>query len=333
MAKLVEKRSEILFIYDVTDANPNGDPVEENKPRIDEETGHNIVTDVRLKRTVRDWLHDYKDKEIFVREIRDENGFLQDAKMRAEDFLLDKDGKKINKDSLKTVQEMEQIVYDNVIKHCIDVRLFGATIPVELKKGKKTYGGSVTLTGPVQFKLGRSLHRVEMTYIKGTGAFASQPGKEQFTFREEYILPYSLIAFSGILNENTAAATKLTEEDLNFLMEGLWRGTKGLISRSKVGQMPRLLLQVIYKEKDYHIGELDRRIKLISTKRDEEIRDVSDLKIDVTDLAKALEANKGRIEKVRYLKDDRLVLTKNEQPLEKVEDLAQGITFEQFKFS
>ena len=63
------KRSEIIFIYDVNDGNPNGDPLDENKPRIDEETGINIVTDVRLKRTIRDYLHNFKGLEIFVREI------------------------------------------------------------------------------------------------------------------------------------------------------------------------------------------------------------------------------------------------------------------------
>ena len=328
MSELIKSRSEILFIYDVTDANPNGDPVDENKPRIDEERGHNIVTDVRLKRTVRDWLHDFKDQEIFVREIRDENGFLQDAKMRAEDFLLDEKGQKIEKGSFSTVQEMEQIVYDNVIKHCIDARLFGATIPVELKKDKK---GSVTLTGPVQFKLGRSLHRVEMTYIKGTGAFASKPHKEQFTWREEYILPYSLIAFYGVVNENAAKTTKLTDSDLELFIEGLWNGTKNLISRSKVGQMPRLLLQVVYKEQNYHIGELDRRMKLISDKRDEEIRDIAEVRLDVTDLTKALESHKDKIQKIRYLKDERLTLVK-EGKKTGVKEIVPGIQYEQLRF-
>jgi CRISPR-associated protein Csh2 len=64
MNKVVDNRSEILFLYDVTDANPNGDPMDENRPRIDEETGVNIVTDVRLKRTIRDYLRDYRGKHI-----------------------------------------------------------------------------------------------------------------------------------------------------------------------------------------------------------------------------------------------------------------------------
>ena len=67
MSEIVSNRSEILFLYDVKDINPNGDPLDENKPRIDEETMQNLVTDVRLKRTVRDYLHDFLDQEIFIR--------------------------------------------------------------------------------------------------------------------------------------------------------------------------------------------------------------------------------------------------------------------------
>ena len=67
---VITNRSELLFLYDVTDSNPNGDPIDENKPRIDEETGINFVTDVRLKRTIRDYLHDYKGQEIFILELQ-----------------------------------------------------------------------------------------------------------------------------------------------------------------------------------------------------------------------------------------------------------------------
>lgn len=81
-------RSEILFLYDTTWSNPNGDPVDENKPRIDKETSKNIVTDVRLKRTIRDYLYEHKQMEIFVREIKNDQGNIQDAKQRAEDFLV-----------------------------------------------------------------------------------------------------------------------------------------------------------------------------------------------------------------------------------------------------
>ena len=111
-------KSELLFLYDVKDANPNGDPLDENKPRIDEETGQNIVTDVRLKRTIRDYLINYKGfngenenkDDIFVRKIPDKEGNIQDGKKRGVEF----DGHK-----------------ETVLERCIDVRLFGCTIPLE----------------------------------------------------------------------------------------------------------------------------------------------------------------------------------------------------------
>ncbi|MCM8901267.1 type I-B CRISPR-associated protein Cas7/Csh2 [Caldicoprobacter algeriensis] len=276
----IKNRSEILFLYDVTDANPNGDPVDENKPRIDEETGVNIVTDVRLKRTVRDYLHYYKGLDVFVLEIRDSNGNLKTKEERIADF-------KDNAD---------------IVKKCIDVRLFGATIAVKDK--------TMTLTGPVQFKFGRSLHRVNMMYIKGTTVMPSQQDKKQGTFTEKYILPYSLIAFYGIVNENAAASQgiDLTEQDVMYLLEGLWNGTKNLISTSKAGQMPRLLLQVVHKEKNFHLGELDKRVKFVSDKNDEEIRDIKDGKLDITELVNALKNHKDTIEKINYKVNERVIL-------------------------
>ena len=174
-------RSELLFCYDITNGNPNGDPLDDNKPRIDEEGEINIVTDVRLKRTIRDYLADYKDKEIFVQEIVDDEGIVQDAKTRLNDYY--------NKeyDSLSEFN-------NDLLSQCIDIRLFGATIPSEIKINKKKVS-SIVFTGPVQFRMGKSLNKVELNHIKGTGAFASTTGKTQKTFREEYLLPYSFDPF------------------------------------------------------------------------------------------------------------------------------------------
>ncbi|NMC77479.1 MAG: type I CRISPR-associated protein Cas7, partial [Candidatus Methanofastidiosa archaeon] len=130
MSETIKKRSELIFLYDVKDINPNGDPADENKPRMDEETRINIVTDVRLKRTIRDYLHNFKGKEIFVRKISDESGNIQDAKARGKDF---------------------QNNPETIIKECIDVRLFGGTIPIATGKSKDS---SIIYTGPVQFKMG-----------------------------------------------------------------------------------------------------------------------------------------------------------------------------------
>jgi CRISPR-associated protein Csh2 len=264
----------------------------------DEELGINIVTDVRLKRTIRDYLHDFKKQEILVREIEYEVGKIQDAKLRAEDFLK-KDGNKIDKKEVKTLAEMKNLILENILKECIDVRLFGGTIPIEKSTDEKS---AITLTGPVQFRMGRSLHKVEVIHIKGTGAFASQAGKEQKTFRDEYVLPYSLICFYGIINENASKYSHLTEEDVDLLLEGIWNGTKNLISRSKIGQMPRLLLRVIYKEDNYHIGDLDKKIhvKYAEGMSDEKVRSINDFKIDITELWESIDENRNRILKLEF---------------------------------
>ena len=279
MSNIVANRSEILFLYDIRDGNPNGDPLDENKPRIDEETSTNLVTDVRLKRTIRDYLHNFKGKEIFVREIiyNEAEKFIQDGKRRAKNF--DENAERI-------------------LNECIDVRLFGGVIPLTKD--------SITYTGPVQFKMGRSLHRVVMKHIKGTGAFASKDNSKQATFREEDILPYSLILFYGLINENAAKYTKLTEEDIPLLLDGIWNGTKSLISRSKVGQNPRLLIKINYSKENYHIGDIDRMVRLVSEIPDETIRDIGDVQLDITPLINKLQEKVESIKDVELMVDDRV---------------------------
>lgn len=306
---IVNNRSEIVFLYDIKDANPNGDPMDENKPRIDEETGINIVTDVRLKRTIRDYLNNFKNQMIFVKEIEYEPGKIQDAKMRAEDFLTE-NGKRLDKKKL-SFDQMKKIVTRNIFKECIDLRLFGATVPIEKSPKEKS---ALTFTGPVQFRFGRSLHKVEIVHIKGTGAFASERGKEQKTFREEYILPYSLISFYGIINENIAKTTSLSESDVDLLLDGIWNGTKNLISRSKIGQVSRFLLRVIYKEKNYHIGDLDKKIALNSEKNDLQIRDILEVRLDISKLLETLNTHREKIEKIEYeVQHDVVFLVKSKE--------------------
>jgi len=294
MSNIINKKSELLFCYDVTDANPNGDPSDSNKPRIDEETKINIVTDVRFKRTIRDYLYEYEGynnykngKDIFIREIvyDEENQYIQDAKKRAADFK--------NK-------------WEQIIQTCIDIRLFGGVIPLEKD--------SITFTGPVQFRMGRSLHPVELVHIKGTGAFASKEGTKQKTFRDEYILPYSFIVFYGIINEKAAQHTKLTEDDVNLMLKAMWNGTKTLISRSKFGQMPRLLIKIDYKvdANSFFIGDLDKKVKITGAENLFKIRKISDFKLDISDLIKAISQYKDKIESVSYLID------KDLETLEKV---------------
>jgi CRISPR-associated protein Csh2 len=267
-----------------------------------------------------------KDQDIFVREIpSDKEGHIQDAKLRAKDFIEVNDRqtpeeKKViekfkNKEKIEKteVEIIKRNITANLTKKAVDIRLFGATIPLEFDDAEikgldknKSITSSITLTGPVQFRIGRSLHRVDVKHIKGTGAFASKSTATQKTFREEDVVSYSLINFYGIINENAAKHTHLTESDVTLLIDGIWNGTKNLISRSKAGQLPRLLLKVEYKEKNYHIGDLDKLIKINSKKRDEEIRDISDIELDISELIDVLNKNKGKINRVSKLVDGRL---------------------------
>ncbi len=288
---MVKTRREMLFLYDVVNANPNGDPADENKPRIDEESKKNIVTDVRLKRTVRDYLINYMGHngtgvdgyDVFVRTTPSKSGKgIKECKTRNEDFGLD---------------------INNILKNCIDIRLFGGVLPWQKTKKIK---GAFTLTGPVQFKMGQSLHTVEMKFLKGTGAFASKDGDAQQTFREEYILPYSLIAFYGVVNENAGKETKLTESDIEMLKKAMWQGTKNLISRSKMEHNPRMLLNITYKEANFFIGELDKFVDLISEKRDEQLRDPNDFILDFTRLSEKIKEYESKIEKIEIARDSRL---------------------------
>lgn len=281
----IKNRSEILFLYEIENANPNGDPLNENRPRFDSEENKVLVSDVRLKRTIRDYWFEYKGfngsngKDIFVRETKYSEGkeeYISSGSRRSELF----------KESSETVLET-----------CIDVRVFGGVLPSK----KETY----TFTGPVQFQMGKSLHQTEIITEQGTGAFASGDKKKQATFRTEYKIPYALIGFNGIVNEKAAQYTKMTEEDRKLLLEGIWNGTKNLISRSKFGQNPLFLFTVNYNE-PYYIGGLRQRLKIESDKSDMQIRNTDDYKIDLTGLLKEIKAQKDKIESIEVKVDSRL---------------------------
>ncbi len=285
-------RSEILFVYEVRDANPNGDPMDENRPRVDPETGVVTVTDVRIKRTVRDYWHDRKGLEVLVRDTFSEAGFLRDGKGRASDFF-EAGEVDFKADS---VGEIERKLAVAVTRECIDVRAFGSTLPFE--KGKKK--GSLALTGAVQLSgFNRSLHRVATQFVQGTAAFASTAEASQKSFREDYIVSYACIACYGVVNELAARTTGMTEDDRRALLEGLWRGTEDLISRSKMGHRPLLLLHLVYKD-GYRLSDLASRIALRSELDDLKLRSVKDYALDVSELWGAIGRASKRIQRVEY---------------------------------
>ena len=280
-----EQRREYLFVYSVKDANPNGDPLNANHPRMDEDSGQILVSDVRVKRTVRDqWIREGRD--VFV------DGEPKTLKLRIEELE-----KKL---SVKTGKE--------ALAQCIDTRLFGVTFAL----GKEAFAW----TGPVQFKWGRSLHRASVEMVQGTAAFATTEGSMQRSFRNEYIVPFVLIADYAIANQYAAATTGATDDDLDALFEALWKGTANLITRSKVGHMPRFLAEVRYvKGFDGVIGAMDEKVKLLSKagkvlSKDEQLafRSCSEGQLDVSPIIKDFTRLSGYIDGVRILKDTELEL-------------------------
>jgi CRISPR-associated protein Csh2 len=306
----IKNRNEFLFVYDIKNGNPNGDP-DENRPRIDEVTKHCYVTDVRLKRFVRDYLIQTDGEEnILVTKLGTKTVNLTD---RVTSRLEKTDKKKIEGEELmKTLKEL-----------FIDLRLFGS--PLAFKNPPKEWGETSKITGAIQINFGETLHNVEEITFHGTSIFrskgdADESEQKQGTFTTYYGIPYGLIAFHGVANENAAKTTGLSEADLSKFKIALWKGireTSSAHTRTKRGQQPRLLLNIVYKQEieitednkkikvptEYHIGSLEEKIKLTPIKDviDEiNIRKIGDYSLDFTKLIAAIKTVKDKIERIEY---------------------------------
>jgi len=305
------KNSEILFIYDATMCNPNGDPDDENRPRMDYERERNLVSDVRLKRYIRDYLQD-KGYEIFVAKYEDQT---VNATQRLNN-LINENNKKINLNKI----DKEGIQW--LLSQLIDVRLFGATMPI---KSEGTKGSSLTFTGPVQFNWGYSLNKVRLVDSSGiTSHFGSEEGKTQGAMGKDYRVYYSLVAFHGIISGNRAKLTNLQEEDIQLLDEAILKAIPLLATRSKIGQYPRLYLRVQYKDTETMLGDFRYHVK---PDKIEGLRDITDYKLDVTKLKENLAKNIDKIDKVFYWQDENLKITSGgeERPIEEILNLKDNI--------
>ncbi|ADV46307.1 CRISPR-associated protein, Csh2 family [Nitratifractor salsuginis DSM 16511] len=294
------QKKEILFLWDGENWNPNGDMLNDNAPRIDEETGVAEATDVRIKRTIRDELIKKEGEDaVFIKEYkRDEN--ILDCKTAIRENGID-------------IKQSKADLEKEILSRFIDIRAFGGVLPVsdkdEMKKDKEITTAGLQFTGPVQFRMSKSLHRVSVEHIKGTGAFASdysdteaKKQKQQATFREEDFLQYALFATYGVMDNYNAKKTDFSEEDAQKVIDALWYGTKNLITRSKMGQTPRFMLVITYKD-DRFAGDLNNNLDFIGKKDDEAIRNIQDYTIDFTRLKAKLARYAESIEKIEYFVD------------------------------
>jgi len=309
----VTNRSEIVFLYDAVDANPNGNPLSgANRPRIDPQTQQAIVTDVRLKRYLRDQLDD-DGHGVYIRNVQ-EDGDQYTRGQLLEDRLKKVDPDDYDLDNDEEADRFREDVFGEFLNESVDVRYFGATMSVDTDE---VYAKHLPdhFTGPVQFSPGKSMHAVNENeeYDSLTSVIATQENKQQGGFDlDDHRIQYGLIRFHGLVDEHGAADTNLTEADVERLDTLCWRAIKNqTISRSKVGQEPRLYCRVEYADESFHLGGLDRDLELDDehSKPDEELRTVRDLTLDVAGLVNRLDEASDRIDRVRFVASDVLQLT------------------------
>jgi len=309
----VENRSEIVFLYDAVDANPNGNPLSgSNRPRIDPQTQQAIVTDVRLKRYLRDQLDD-DGHGVYIRNVQDEGEQYTRAKL-LEDRLKAVDPDDYDLDDDDEAERFREDVFGEYLRESADVRYFGATMSVDTDE---VYAEHLPdhFTGPVQFSPGKTIHAVNENeeYDSLTSVIATQEGKEQGGFDlDDHRIQYGLIRFHGLVDEHGAADTNLTTDDVERLDTLCWRAIKNqTISRSKVGQEPRLYCRVEYATESYHLGGLDKDLTLdeAASKEDDELRNIRDLTLDIDDFVRRLANASEQIERVRVVASDVLELS------------------------
>jgi len=298
----LENRAEMMFIYDVIRANPNGDPDDGNRPRMDEQ-GYNLVTDVRLKRTIRDyWLsqNDENTKVLIRQQLKDDQKKVKSMADLVKDELGVKDEKKITR---------EQIL-EELPKKFIDVRSFGAAVTLK--------DANVSITGPVQFGIGKSLNKPQTETMGITTVLSATGQQGAGTMGQFHYVDYSLILFHGIACEYNSQETEFSQDDLHHVYDGLWNGTKKLNTRSKFNHNPRLLFSVVSKEKEFQIGGLDSKIQLVN---EVNIKSVKEAIIDVNQLLEVLIKHKANILRIEFRESNDLTYTydgKEETSFEKI---------------
>lgn len=281
-------RREFLFLYDIKMGNPNGDP-DENRPRVLPDGTH-YVTDVRLKRFVRDFFK-IQGKQILVDNIE---GRTTNLTGRVVEHLKKTD----------TPQAEGAKLVNILLDAFIDARLFGSSFAFKKHDNYEPKPEPKTMTGAVQINMGEVLHKAEEVDIHGTSIFASDQEKSQGTFTTFFGLRYAFIGFSGIANEHSAQISRLTDADYDDFLKALWNGIRAAANtRSKKGQIPHLLVNIQYKSgNEFQFGRLHDFITLesVSGKPEKEWAGPGDFKINLSTLLERIESRKTFIEKVDY---------------------------------
>jgi CRISPR-associated protein Csd2 len=220
------QRHDFVLLFDVKDGNPNGDPDAGNLPRLDAETGHGLVTDVSLKRKVRNYVglvkgalppHDIyvKEKGVLERLHREAYKAIGASDELAEDSKDGKDAKKKRKGSEDSVAKAR----DWMCRNYFDVRTFGAVMSTGVNCGQ--------VRGPVQMTFARSLdaivaaeHSITRMAVATEAESEKQDGDNR-TMGRKHTVPYGLYRSHGFVSSFLARQTGFSDDDLELFFKAL----------------------------------------------------------------------------------------------------------------
>ena len=229
----LKNRYDFMLVFDVKDGNPNGDPDAGNLPRVDAETGQGLVTDVCLKRKVRNYIQLTKGAEagydIFVKEKAVLNKEIEGAYAKLGVDLSkapadSADGKKRNKEGQGQGGEVDR-ARQQMCKDFFDIRTFGAVMSTGANAGQ--------VRGPVQLTFARSVdpivtleHSITRMAV-ATEAEAEKQSGDNRTMGRKNTVPYGLYVAYGFVSPALAAQTGFSAEDL----EELWKSLVGMFDQ------------------------------------------------------------------------------------------------------
>src|SRR4051794_26078504 len=210
----ISRRYDFVYLFDVVNGNPNGDPDAGNMPRLDPETNQGLVTDVCLKRKVRNYVQLAKEREpgfgIYVQERAVLNRRHKEA-WEAEAITPERnDYSKLPKDEAKA-----RALTDWMCANYFDIRTFGAVMTTEVNCGQ--------VRGPVQFAFARSIDPVIPLEVSITRMAVTNERdlEKERTMGRKHIVPYGLYRAHGFVSAKLAERTGFSDEDLALLWEAL----------------------------------------------------------------------------------------------------------------
>jgi CRISPR-associated protein Csd2 len=258
---MLDRRYDFVLIFDIQDGNPNGDPDAGNLPRIDPETGQGIVTDVCLKRKIRDFVILSKGQtQYFDIWVKSKSLTLNEQVERAydEDQAVIESAEawrawqKDKKKNPKPERHYEDVARDWMCKQFFDIRTFGAVMSTSDKPEREDGGESSKLKktagqvrGPVQMTFGRSVDPIvalEHSISVCAARKADKPVESQIGIQgRKNTIPYGVYVAHGFVSAHLAAQTRFSKEDLNLLWDALCNmfehdrsAARGLMSTRKL---------------------------------------------------------------------------------------------------